>query len=103
MNILVKGKFINAEIISRAKDDNPVLPSGIKPIKKTPSGTPSTSEEVLVELAQDYPLPKIILEFRSLAKLKSTYTDKLPRMINKRDILCKTQLLVCKKRFIIIL
>ena len=55
---------------------------GIKPIKKTPSGTPSTSEEVLVELAQDYPLPKIILEFRSLAKLKSTYTDKLPRMIN---------------------
>jgi DNA polymerase-1 len=55
---------------------------GIKPIKKTPSGTPSTSEEVLVELSQDYPLPKIILEFRSLAKLKSTYTDKLPRMIN---------------------
>jgi DNA polymerase-1 len=55
---------------------------GINPIKKTPSGTPSTSEEVLTELAQDYPLPKIILEYRSLAKLKSTYTDKLPRMIN---------------------
>lgn len=55
---------------------------GINPLKKTPSGTPSTSEEVLSELAQDYPLPKLILEYRSLAKLKSTYTDKLPRMIN---------------------
>ena len=55
---------------------------GINPIKKTPSGSPSTSEEVLVELAKNYPLPKIILEYRSLAKLKSTYTDKLPKMIN---------------------
>ncbi|WP_394129171.1 DNA polymerase I [Shewanella maritima] len=51
-------------------------------IKKTPKGAPSTSEEVLVELALDYPLPKIILEHRSLAKLKSTYTDKLPLMVN---------------------
>jgi DNA polymerase-1 len=55
---------------------------GIKSLKKTPTGTPSTSEEVLITLAHDYPLPKIILEYRSLAKLKSTYTDKLPRMIN---------------------
>lgn len=51
-------------------------------IKKTPKGTPSTAEEVLVELALDYPLPKLILEHRSLSKLKSTYTDKLPLMIN---------------------
>ena len=50
-------------------------------IKKTPKGAPSTAEEVLVELAQDYPLPKLILEHRSLSKLKSTYTDKLPLMI----------------------
>ncbi len=51
-------------------------------IKKTPSGAPSTNEEVLQELALDYPLPKVILEYRGLAKLKSTYTDKLPKMIN---------------------
>ncbi len=51
-------------------------------IKKTPSGTPSTNEEVLQELALDYPLPKRILEYRGLAKLKSTYTDKLPKMVN---------------------
>ncbi|WP_041421892.1 DNA polymerase I [Shewanella sediminis] len=51
-------------------------------IKKTPKGAPSTAEEVLVELALDYPLPKIILQHRSLAKLKSTYTDKLPLMVN---------------------
>lgn len=55
---------------------------GLPVIKKTPSGTPSTNEEVLQELALDYPLPKLILEYRGLAKLKSTYTDKLPRMIN---------------------
>ncbi len=55
---------------------------GIKPTKKTPSGAPSTDEDVLQELALDYPLPKILLEYRGLAKLKSTYTDKLPRMIN---------------------
>jgi len=51
-------------------------------IKKTPKGAPSTAEEVLQELAHDYPLPDVILQHRSLAKLKSTYTDKLPRMIN---------------------
>lgn len=51
-------------------------------VKKTPSGTPSTNEEVLQELALDYPLPKVILEYRGLSKLKSTYTDKLPKMIN---------------------
>jgi DNA polymerase-1 len=56
---------------------------GIKPLKKTPTGTPSTSEDVLSELAADYPLPKLILEYRGLAKLKSTYTDKLPKMINE--------------------
>ena len=55
---------------------------GIKPTKKTPSGAPSTDEDVLQELALDHPLPKVLLEYRSLAKLKSTYTDKLPRMIN---------------------
>jgi DNA polymerase-1 len=51
-------------------------------IKKTPKGAPSTAEDVLVELALDYPLPKVLLEYRSLSKLKSTYTDKLPDMIN---------------------
>ncbi|PJC85185.1 DNA polymerase I [Vibrio sp. HA2012] len=55
---------------------------GLPVIKKTPSGAPSTNEEVLQELALDYPLPKCILEYRGLAKLKSTYTDKLPKMIN---------------------
>ncbi|MDY4316049.1 DNA polymerase I [Pectobacterium actinidiae] len=51
-------------------------------LKKTPKGAPSTNEEVLEELALNYPLPKLILEYRGLAKLKSTYTDKLPLMIN---------------------
>jgi DNA polymerase-1 len=51
-------------------------------VKKTPSGVPSTKEDVLQQLALDYPLPKILLDYRSLAKLKSTYTDKLPRMVN---------------------
>ena len=51
-------------------------------VKKTPSGAPSTDEEVLQKLAEDYPLPKILLEYRGMAKLKSTYTDKLPKMIN---------------------
>ncbi|RUO64423.1 DNA polymerase I [Idiomarina piscisalsi] len=51
-------------------------------IKKTPKGAPSTAEEVLHELAHDYPLPDVILQHRSLSKLKSTYTDKLPKMIN---------------------
>ncbi|MBX9797958.1 MAG: DNA polymerase I [Burkholderiaceae bacterium] len=51
-------------------------------VKKTPSGSPSTDEEVLQKLAEDYPLPKVLLEYRSLSKLKSTYTDKLPKMID---------------------
>lgn len=51
-------------------------------LKKTPGGAPSTNEEVLAKLALDYPLPKVILEYRGLAKLKTTYTDKLPLMIN---------------------
>ncbi|MGL6177204.1 MAG: DNA polymerase, partial [Vibrionaceae bacterium] len=51
-------------------------------LKKTPSGKPSTDESVLQELALDFPLPARLLEYRSLAKLKSTYTDKLPVMVN---------------------
>ncbi|HZW26757.1 MAG TPA: DNA polymerase I, partial [Gallionella sp.] len=51
--------------------------------KKTPSGDPSTDEEVLQELALDYPLPKILLDYRGMAKLKSTYTDKLPQMVDR--------------------
>ena len=56
---------------------------GLPVVKKTPSGTPSTDEDVLEKLALDYPLPKTLLEYRGLAKLKSTYTDKLPRMVNQ--------------------
>ncbi|WP_110686618.1 DNA polymerase I [Salinicola aestuarinus] len=52
-------------------------------IKKTPKGAPSTAEAVLEELALDYPLPKLIMTHRGLTKLKSTYTDKLPRLVNK--------------------
>ncbi|RTL54451.1 MAG: DNA polymerase I [Rhodocyclaceae bacterium] len=55
---------------------------GLPVVKKTPSGGPSTDEEVLTQLAEDYPLPKLLLEHRSLAKLKGTYTDKLPKMVN---------------------
>ena len=55
---------------------------GLPARKKTATGAPSTDEEVLAELAADYPLPAKLLEHRSLAKLKSTYTDKLPLMIN---------------------
>ncbi|WP_039046103.1 DNA polymerase I [Plesiomonas shigelloides] len=55
---------------------------GLPVLKKTPGGAPSTNEEVLAELALDYPLPAVLLEYRGLAKLKSTYTDKLPQMIN---------------------
>jgi DNA polymerase-1 len=51
-------------------------------VRKTASGAPSTDEEVLSKLAQDYPLPQVLLEYRGLSKLKSTYTDKLPRMVN---------------------
>lgn len=53
-------------------------------VKKTASGAPSTDEEVLQKLAEDYPLPKLLLDYRGLSKLKSTYTDKLPRMVNAR-------------------
>lgn len=54
-------------------------------VKKTASGAPSTNEDVLTELALDYPLPKLILEYRRLTKLKSTYLDKLPRMMDPVD------------------
>lgn len=53
-------------------------------VKKTPKGQPSTNEEVLQELANDYELPKVLLEYRHLTKLKSTYTDKLPQMVNAK-------------------
>ncbi|HTY98540.1 MAG TPA: DNA polymerase I, partial [Rhodocyclaceae bacterium] len=51
-------------------------------VKKTPGGAPSTDEEVLEKLAEDFPLPRKILDYRGLAKLKNTYTDKLPQMVN---------------------
>ncbi|MAC36749.1 MAG: DNA polymerase I [Halieaceae bacterium] len=53
-------------------------------LKKTPKGAPSTAEDVLAELALDYPLPAVLMEYRSLSKLKSTYTDKLPEMIDSK-------------------
>ncbi|MEM0955592.1 MAG: DNA polymerase I [Pseudomonadota bacterium] len=55
---------------------------GLPVLRKTPKGAPSTAEEVLQELALDYPLPKLLIEHRGLSKLKSTYTDKLPDMVN---------------------
>ncbi|THF65029.1 DNA polymerase I [Pseudothauera rhizosphaerae] len=57
---------------------------GLPVVKKTATGQPSTDEEVLEKLAEDYPLPKLLLEHRGFAKLKSTYADKLPRMVNPR-------------------
>jgi DNA polymerase-1 len=57
---------------------------GIPVIRKTPTGQPSTAEDVLEELALSYPLPKLILEYRGVAKLKSTYTDKLPEQIDQQ-------------------
>ena len=57
---------------------------GLPVLRRTPTGQPSTSEDVLAELALDYPLPRLLLEYRGLAKLKSTYTDKLPEMIDPR-------------------
>ena len=57
---------------------------GLPVVKKTASGVPSTDEDVLAKLAEDYPLPRVLLEYRGLSKLKSTYTDKLPKMINPR-------------------
>ena len=59
------------------------IKQGLPVVKKTASGAPSTNEEVLEKLAEDYPLPARILEYRGMAKLKSTYTDKLPLMINE--------------------
>ncbi|HEX5864009.1 MAG TPA: DNA polymerase I, partial [Casimicrobiaceae bacterium] len=53
-------------------------------LRKTPTGQPSTAEDVLEELAESYPLPKLVMEYRGLAKLKSTYTDTLPDQINER-------------------
>ncbi|OUS05568.1 DNA polymerase I [Gammaproteobacteria bacterium 42_54_T18] len=58
---------------------------GLPVIKKTPKGAPSTAEPVLQELALDFPLPKILMEYRSMSKLKSTYTDKLPELIHRRS------------------
>ncbi len=55
---------------------------GLPVLKKTPKGAPSTAEEVLSELAETYELPRLLLEHRTLAKLKSTYTEKLPQMVN---------------------
>ncbi len=52
--------------------------------RRTPTGQPSTAEDVLEELAENYALPRIVLEYRALAKLKSTYTDKLPELVNER-------------------
>lgn len=57
---------------------------GIPVVRKTAGGAPSTSEDVLQELALDYPLPKLLLEYRGIAKLKSTYTDKLPKMVDTK-------------------
>jgi len=57
---------------------------GMPVIKKTPSGAPSTDEEVLERLALDHPLARMLLDYREISKLKSTYTDKLPRMVNAR-------------------
>src|SRR2546426_1138448 len=57
---------------------------GMPVIKKTPSGVPSTDEDVLEKLALDHPLAKMLLDYREISKLKSTYTDKLPKMVNPR-------------------
>ncbi|HJV28422.1 MAG TPA: DNA polymerase I [Aromatoleum sp.] len=57
---------------------------GLPVVKKTATGQPSTDEEVLQQLAEDFPLPKLLLEHRGFAKLKSTYSDKLPRMVNPK-------------------
>ena len=57
---------------------------GIPPLRKTPTGQPSTAEDVLEELAEAHALPRLILEYRGLAKLRSTYTEKLPEQVNPR-------------------
>ncbi|WNC72441.1 DNA polymerase I [Thalassotalea psychrophila] len=80
----VAGKSFN---LSSPKQLQTILfeEQGIPVIKKTPKGAPSTAEEVLQELALDYPLPKLIIEHRGLSKLKSTYTDKLPLMVSEKS------------------
>jgi DNA polymerase-1 len=57
---------------------------GLPILKKTPKGAPSTAEDVLSELANEYEIPRLILQYRSMSKLKSTYTDKLPKMLNAK-------------------
>ena len=57
---------------------------GLPVLKKTPKGQPSTAEPVMQELALDFPLPRVILEYRSMSKLRSTYTEKLPQQINPK-------------------
>lgn len=57
---------------------------GYAPVKKTATGAASTDEDVLEKLAEDYPLPRVLLEWRSFSKLKSTYTDKLPKMVDPK-------------------
>jgi DNA polymerase I len=58
---------------------------GLKPLRKTPGGQPSTAEDVLEELSAEHALPRLVLEYRGLAKLKSTYTDKLPELADKHS------------------
>jgi len=64
---------------------------GLPVLRKTPKGQPSTAEDVLEELAREYDLPRLILQYRSLAKLKSTYLDKLPQQINPKTGRVHTQ------------
>ena len=68
---------------------------GLPVVRKTPKGQPSTAEDVLQELATDYQLPGLILEYRSVSKLKSTYTDKLPQQINPRTGRVRLRLTGC--------
>ncbi|WP_392566254.1 DNA polymerase I [Utexia brackfieldae] len=88
-------KLEQAMFISAGKEFNPNSPKQLQKIlfeennlpvlKKTPKGDASTSEEVLIELAHEFELPQLILEYRGLAKLKNTYTDKLPLMVDPKD------------------
>lgn len=89
MNLLEKEAFQMAGVsfnIGSPKQIQEVLfeKMQIPVIAKTPKGQPSTSESVLSDLSKDYELPKIILDYRSLAKLRSTYTEKLPKQVNKK-------------------
>ena len=71
-------------LVAEAAGRDPVPEDEAAGARKTATGQPSTDEDVLTELAADYPLPKLLLEHRALTKLKSTYTDKLPQMVNTR-------------------